>query len=142
MNYIKTICASTVMGLCMTMFATTNVHARDHMVGKKHKGIIRFHKKRMPTNKRYRENRRNRHMVGGMRTVRKSIVMLVDGKNKQIFEGDVFNVGDKPIWSNKDAHMKCPVRCNAAHSTWTKHWKTTVPGKVSICKCQLKELPR
>jgi FtsP/CotA-like multicopper oxidase with cupredoxin domain len=41
-----------------------------------------------------------------------------------------------PIWNNADAQKKCPTVCsNKNGGTWNNQWKTTVPGKESVCGC-------
>lgn len=44
--------------------------------------------------------------------------------------GDV-NAG--PILNDNDAKLKCPVAAIAANGTWNGQWKTTLPGKMSVC---------
>jgi len=41
-----------------------------------------------------------------------------------------------PIWNNDDAKVKCPIACRADNATWNGQWKTTIPGKLSVCGCQ------
>jgi FtsP/CotA-like multicopper oxidase with cupredoxin domain len=43
-----------------------------------------------------------------------------------------------PIWNNNDAQAKCQRACNATNSTWNGQWTTTIPGRMSVCGCQLK----
>ena len=43
------------------------------------------------------------------------------------------NVVAGPIWNNADAKVKCPVAAAAVNRQWNGQWKTTVPGKKSIC---------
>lgn len=39
-----------------------------------------------------------------------------------------------PIWNNGDANNKCPRVC--APLGWGGVWRTTVPGRMSVCDCQ------
>lgn len=39
-----------------------------------------------------------------------------------------------PIWNNDDAARKCPGLC-APPSRWNGQWRTTVPGRMSVCAC-------
>ena len=39
-----------------------------------------------------------------------------------------------PIWSQSDAQRKCPEVAKANGAQWTGQWKTTVPGKMSVCE--------
>jgi hypothetical protein len=38
-----------------------------------------------------------------------------------------------PIWNNADAKVKCPVAAAAVGRQWNGQWKTTIPGKASVC---------
>ncbi|MFL5359073.1 mannan-binding protein [Archangium sp.] len=40
-----------------------------------------------------------------------------------------------PVWSDKDAAIKCPTTCSANNGFWTGAWWTTVPDKMSVCQC-------
>ncbi|WP_210330696.1 mannan-binding lectin [Aliikangiella sp. G2MR2-5] len=43
-----------------------------------------------------------------------------------------------PIMSNSDAQTKCPSTCKNASSAlgkWNGQWRTTVPGRMSVCGC-------
>lgn len=41
-----------------------------------------------------------------------------------------------PIWSNFDANSKCPQVCaNRGAQRWTGDWRTTQPGRMSVCSC-------
>ncbi|MGH7752910.1 MAG: multicopper oxidase domain-containing protein, partial [Gemmatimonadales bacterium] len=44
-----------------------------------------------------------------------------------------------PIWSNDDAKVKCPKACLADNATWNGQWKTTIPDKLSVCGCEVKD---
>lgn len=41
-----------------------------------------------------------------------------------------------PIWSTVDAETKCPAVCGRGESEWTKEWRTTVQGQMSVCQCK------
>lgn len=41
-----------------------------------------------------------------------------------------------PIWNDGDADTKCPSVCEARGASWTKQWRTTVPGQTSVCRCR------
>lgn len=43
-----------------------------------------------------------------------------------------------PIWSNADAQTKCPALAKANGGTWNGQWRTTVPGRMSVCEITLK----
>lgn len=38
-----------------------------------------------------------------------------------------------PIWNDADADRKCPKTCGK--NNWDGAWKTTKPGKMSVCSC-------
>src|ERR1700733_4484784 len=42
-----------------------------------------------------------------------------------------------PIWSQSDAEKKCPEIAGANGGVWTGQWKTTVPGRMSVCELRL-----
>lgn len=42
-----------------------------------------------------------------------------------------------PIWSQSDAAKKCPEVAQANGGTWNGQWRTTVPGKMSVCEVRL-----
>ena len=42
-----------------------------------------------------------------------------------------------PIWSQSDAQRKCPSVASANRGTWTGNWRTTVPGKMSVCEVRV-----
>lgn len=42
-----------------------------------------------------------------------------------------------PIFSQAQAQDRCPAVC--APQRWTGHWRTTVPGRMSVCNCTLGE---
>jgi hypothetical protein len=39
-----------------------------------------------------------------------------------------------PIWNNGDANSKCPAVCGPG-MRWSGQWRTTVPGRMSVCEC-------
>ena len=39
-----------------------------------------------------------------------------------------------PIWNQKDAETKCPVVAVSQGGEWTGQWRTTVPGRMSVCE--------
>jgi|GEM_PF-859197 hypothetical protein len=43
-----------------------------------------------------------------------------------------------PIWSQWDAEKKCAEIAKMNDGTWNGQWRTTVPGKISICEVRLK----
>jgi len=46
------------------------------------------------------------------------------------------DVNAGPIWNQQDAEKKCPDTCTqAGYTGWNGNWKTTVPGKMSVCGC-------
>ena len=57
----------------------------------------------------------------------------VEYKDAAICVGGVVSVPAGPIWNNDDAKVKCPAVTAAAGGTWTGHWRTTIPGKMSVC---------
>ena len=40
-----------------------------------------------------------------------------------------------PLWNQGDAQAKCPTVCRAPEH-WNGQWRTTVPGKMSVCGCE------
>jgi hypothetical protein len=42
-----------------------------------------------------------------------------------------------PLWSQSDAEKKCPEVAKASGGTWNGQWRTTVPGKMSVCEIRL-----
>jgi hypothetical protein len=42
-----------------------------------------------------------------------------------------------PIWSQADAERKCPQVAKANGGVWDGQWRTTVPGKMSVCEVRL-----
>jgi len=39
-----------------------------------------------------------------------------------------------PIWNDFDANRKCPDVARKAGGKWTGQWKTTQPGRMSVCE--------
>jgi len=39
-----------------------------------------------------------------------------------------------PLWSQSDAEKKCPEVAKANGGSWNGEWRTTVPGKMSVCE--------
>ena len=39
-----------------------------------------------------------------------------------------------PLWNQFDADRKCPDIARKAGGKWTGQWKTTVPGRMSVCE--------
>ena len=42
-----------------------------------------------------------------------------------------------PIWSQYDAEKKCPEVAKKNAGTWNGQWRTTVPGRMSVCEVRL-----
>jgi len=42
-----------------------------------------------------------------------------------------------PIWSQADANKKCPEVAKANGGVWNGQWRTTVPGRMSVCEIRL-----
>jgi len=40
-----------------------------------------------------------------------------------------------PIWNDMDAQSKCPRVCGANGGQWKGQWRTTEPGRMSLCDC-------
>jgi hypothetical protein len=45
------------------------------------------------------------------------------------------DVNAGPIWNQQDAETKCPKTCGNGWGAWNGQWKTTQPGKMSVCGC-------
>jgi hypothetical protein len=41
-----------------------------------------------------------------------------------------------PLFSQFDAQNKCPGVCQASGREWDGNWKTTEPGRMSVCACK------
>jgi len=41
------------------------------------------------------------------------------------------------IWNQADAQRKCPEVAKANGGTWNGQWRTTVPGRMSVCELSL-----
>ena len=46
----------------------------------------------------------------------------------------VYTINAGPIWNQADAQQKCPKLAKKRGATWTGHWWTTQPGKMSVCQ--------
>jgi hypothetical protein len=42
-----------------------------------------------------------------------------------------------PIWSQSDAQQKCAEVAKKNGGTWNGQWRTTVPGRMSVCEVRL-----
>ncbi len=42
-----------------------------------------------------------------------------------------------PIWNQTDAQKRCPEVANSNGGVWTGQWRTTVPGRMSVCELRL-----
>jgi hypothetical protein len=40
-----------------------------------------------------------------------------------------------PLFNNMDAQNKCPEVCQRTGGNWDGNWKTTQPGRMSVCSC-------
>jgi hypothetical protein len=41
-----------------------------------------------------------------------------------------------PIWNDSNARAQCPIVCDSSgQGQWDGHWRTTVPGQMSVCSC-------
>ena len=52
-------------------------------------------------------------------------------------ENYVRSVEAGPIWSQTDAERKCPEVAKVNGGAWTGQWRTTVPGRMSVCEVRL-----
>jgi hypothetical protein len=43
-----------------------------------------------------------------------------------------------PIWSQTDAEKKCAEVAKVNGGVWNGQWRTTVPGKMSVCELRLR----
>jgi Mannan-binding protein len=50
------------------------------------------------------------------------------------------DVNAGPIWNQGDAERKCPSVCRSPER-WNGQWRTTVPGKMSVCGCFMEAPP-
>lgn len=48
---------------------------------------------------------------------------------------DVRSVDAGPIFSNMQAQGICPGVCMSQGRTWNGNWRTTQPGRMSVCDC-------
>jgi Mannan-binding protein len=42
-----------------------------------------------------------------------------------------------PIWNQSDAQTKCPQVAKAIGGAWDGQWRTTVPGRMSVCEIRV-----
>lgn len=69
--------------------------------------------------------------------------LLISGATVVSFSGHAsairvkFDVNAGPIYNNDQAKQVCPGVCQNLHTgaTWSGQWRTTVPGKNSVCGC-------
>jgi Mannan-binding protein len=52
-------------------------------------------------------------------------------------QSSTISVDAGPIWSQSDAEKKCPDVAKAKGGTWNGQWRTTVPGKMSVCEVRM-----
>ncbi|MEZ4411108.1 MAG: mannan-binding lectin [Polyangiales bacterium] len=45
------------------------------------------------------------------------------------------NVNAGPLWNQGHASQRCPSVCASVRGAWTGQWRTTVPGRMSVCGC-------
>ncbi len=48
---------------------------------------------------------------------------------------EVRPVNAGPLWNNAHANRTCPGVCVRAGAVWTRQWRTTVQGRMSVCDC-------
>ncbi len=65
------------------------------------------------------------------------VLILAPGAFAQECHPGTADVDAGPIWDQADANKKCPTTCSNNNGTWNGQWKTTVPGKMSVCGCQM-----
>lgn len=46
-----------------------------------------------------------------------------------------------PIWNQMDAEKKCPEVAKTNGGAWNGRWRTTVPGRMSVCEIRLQVIP-
>jgi hypothetical protein len=42
-----------------------------------------------------------------------------------------------PIWNQADAQTKCPQIAKANGGVWDGQWRTTIPGRMSVCELRV-----
>jgi hypothetical protein len=47
------------------------------------------------------------------------------------------NVEAGPIWNQADAQTKCPQIAKANGGVWDGQWRTTIPGRMSVCELRV-----
>ncbi len=48
------------------------------------------------------------------------------------------DVNAGPIWNQGHANQRCPQVCASSRGSWTGQWRTTVPGRMSVCECAVR----
>jgi hypothetical protein len=66
---------------------------------------------------------------------RMSVCELRLSPSKEIKVVELIEAG--PIWSQYDAEKKCPEVAKKNGGTWNGQWRTTVPGRMSVCEVRL-----
>ncbi len=61
------------------------------------------------------------------------MLVLVAARSPALAEVAQIEVEAGPIWSQADAERKCPEVAKANGGAWTGQWRTTVPGRMSVC---------
>lgn len=51
------------------------------------------------------------------------------------YTDSAYEIPAGPIWNDSDAARKCPQTCGNNRLGWTGGWRTTQPGKMSVCSC-------
>ena len=52
-------------------------------------------------------------------------------------QSSTISVEAGPIWSQSDAEKRCPEVAKANGGVWNGQWRTTVPGKMSVCELRV-----
>lgn len=70
-------------------------------------------------------------------------VAIISGSSILGFATQAFALPIKagPIWNNQDAKEKCPIATSIYNVKWNGTWRTTEPGKMSVCGTNAKSLP-
>jgi len=63
-------------------------------------------------------------------------VYFPDGQLRTIVLKGSYNVNAGPLQNGKHARTTCPEICALWEAEWTGSWKTTIPGKMSVCECK------
>ncbi len=97
----------------------------------------------------------HRRMIAGAagRAPRQDLYRITDASFRSIAErwpspgggrrpdgprGEEFNIDAGPIWNQADADQKCPALAYRAGGSWSGHWSTVVPGRMSVCQIRLR----